>query len=315
VRPSGTTATRIALILTVRNEVAGIAKLLRSIDQQTLLPDEVVICDAGSTDGTLEAIERWKSTTPVPATVLVKPGANIAAGRNAAIGATNATFIAVTDGGCVISPRWLQEITRPLLNGAADVVYGGTNAHGISAVGRAFAEYYDWRIRSRSTNTEHSSRSVAFSRAAWERVGGYPEELELAGEDTLFFAHLDQTVDTIIRRDAAAEWTHGAESLRQIFRMHRRNAQGAGEARMWPGRHLVLTMLYAAGASLILVAARKGSLTRMVAGGCVCITMGRDTPGVALASRRPRALLIPLITVSRDFGTLVGYVAGLMRER
>ena len=73
-RPAGTAETRIALILTVKNEVAGIAKLLRSIDQQTLAPDEVVICDAGSTDGTLEMIDEWKTTTPVPATVVRVPG-------------------------------------------------------------------------------------------------------------------------------------------------------------------------------------------------------------------------------------------------
>lgn len=49
----------IALILTVLNERGSIEHLLESIANQTRLPDELVVTDAGSTDGTMEALREW----------------------------------------------------------------------------------------------------------------------------------------------------------------------------------------------------------------------------------------------------------------
>ncbi len=37
---------------------------LESMEKQTFLPDEVVVCDDGSTDDTLEILEKWKETAP-----------------------------------------------------------------------------------------------------------------------------------------------------------------------------------------------------------------------------------------------------------
>src|SRR5688500_7463289 len=47
---------RIALVVPVRNEIQSIGLLLRSISAQTRQPDELVMVDAGSTDGTQAVI-------------------------------------------------------------------------------------------------------------------------------------------------------------------------------------------------------------------------------------------------------------------
>src|SRR5579884_703829 len=102
-RPATGRPVRIALVLTVFNEAASLPRLLRSIERQTLLPDELIFCDAGSQDGTVALIEQWRPPEGTRCRCLVEPGVNIAAGRNRAIAAASAPLIAVTDGGCELA--------------------------------------------------------------------------------------------------------------------------------------------------------------------------------------------------------------------
>jgi glycosyltransferase involved in cell wall biosynthesis len=74
----------VSLIVTVRNDRAGLAELFGGLAEQTEMPDEIVIVDGGSPDGTLEEVRGWKDDLPA-IRVLVAPGANIAVGRNIAV--------------------------------------------------------------------------------------------------------------------------------------------------------------------------------------------------------------------------------------
>jgi glycosyltransferase involved in cell wall biosynthesis len=50
---------RISVLLPVRNAVATVGKALATVFDQTLPPDEVVVVDDGSTDGTSEVLAAW----------------------------------------------------------------------------------------------------------------------------------------------------------------------------------------------------------------------------------------------------------------
>jgi glycosyltransferase involved in cell wall biosynthesis len=75
----------ISVICTVKNEGEAIRPLLDSLIQQSLPPDEIVVCDGGSTDNTLEILAEYKAWLPLH--IIVVPGANISEGRNQAIAA------------------------------------------------------------------------------------------------------------------------------------------------------------------------------------------------------------------------------------
>jgi hypothetical protein len=55
------------------NGVRFLGEQLRSIAQQTRLPDELIICDDGSTDGTLQVIAEFARTAPFPVRAFHNP--------------------------------------------------------------------------------------------------------------------------------------------------------------------------------------------------------------------------------------------------
>ena len=110
------TKQHLSVIATVYNEGKSIDRLLDSLGRQTRLPDEIILCDGGSNDGTVEAIERFlaaQNTDFPDVTILVEAGANISQGRNRAIEAAQGPIIAVTDAGVRLSDDWLALLVQP----------------------------------------------------------------------------------------------------------------------------------------------------------------------------------------------------------
>jgi hypothetical protein len=70
----------VAVIATVLNEAGAIEALLESLAGQTRRPDEVVIVDGGSRDGTAGRLAAWAATGRLPLRVIVQPGCNISQG-------------------------------------------------------------------------------------------------------------------------------------------------------------------------------------------------------------------------------------------
>src|SRR5512135_1011391 len=102
---------KVSLIVTVKNESSSLPALLDSIAAQTRQPDEVVICDGGSTDSTLAVL---RSEKRLPIRIIEKPGSNISQGRNAAIEAATGDVIASTDAGVRLDPKWLEKLVTPI---------------------------------------------------------------------------------------------------------------------------------------------------------------------------------------------------------
>src|SRR5688572_21768431 len=101
---------RVSVICTVKNEASNIGRLLDSLLTQTRPPDEVVIADGGSMDGTVAVLEGYAAHAPWPLRILCAPGANISQGRNIAIHAATGDVIASTDAGVWLETQWLAEL-------------------------------------------------------------------------------------------------------------------------------------------------------------------------------------------------------------
>ena len=219
-----------SLVATVLNETGALRPWLAALKAQVRQPVEIVICDGGSKDGTVEALEAFARENPAPPLrVVSKPGANIAAGRNAAIAAATGEIIVVTDAGSLPNPDWLAEILKPFdADPATRAVAGSYRFLEDTRFRRAASAYLGkpWA----APDFKPSSRSIAFTKQVWQSVGGYPEWLTQAAEDTLFNRLLtDQGVFVQAAPQAIVVW-NTRSNVCSLLRMIGRNAFGDAEA-------------------------------------------------------------------------------------
>ena len=305
----GNARERTSLIVTVRNEAATIDDLLASVAAQTQPPDEVIVVDGGSTDGTLGALERWTSRLPLQA--IEAPGANIARGRNLAIQASSGELIAVTDAGVRLAPDWLCNL-RTAMADSVDVVSGFFGADPRNTFELAMGATVLPAVEDVASETFlPSSRSVLFRKSAWERVGGYPEWLDYC-EDLVFDLALKRDGCGFTFAPEAIAWFRPRGSLAALFRQYYLYARGDGKAGLWWQRHAAR---YVA-AALAAVLARRGIAGwLLLALGALAHTwrpyqrleLARLAPGQGL-----RALpLVPVIRLVGDVAKMVGYPVGV----
>jgi glycosyltransferase involved in cell wall biosynthesis len=326
----------VSVIVTVYNERQSIKRLLDSLANQTRRPDEIVICDGGSTDGTVALLQDYvrRCSNRLPNVhILVEPGANISQGRNAAIAMASGPLIAVTDAGVRLSPTWLKHLVAPWQNSKGTeplAVAGfflpdvGPDGLGVFQTAMAatvlpLAEDID------PAKFLPSSRSVAFTKAAWEKSGGYPEWLDYC-EDLVFdFAINAQRP----QQQTAFTWAPDAlvyfrprENLPSFWTQYYRYARGDGKADLWRKRHLIRYITYGVVLPALVGHAVWGSFARwlgwlgLLAGlGVYCWRpwqrLRAPSNGLSTVQQLVAALWVPIIRVVGDVAKMMGYPVGL----
>lgn len=307
-------ADKVSLILTVLNEEPAIGALIDSLAAQTRPPDELVVVDGGSQDGTVMAIQARAEALPFPVRLIELSGASIAQGRNAAVRAASHPWIAGTDAGVRLDPGWLAGLVTQLERGAPAV--GGAFVAdprtpfqlALGATVLPLPEELD------RAGFLPSSRSVAFTRQTWEAVGGYPEWLDY-GEDVVFDLN-------VLAAGRAFAWAPGAivhfrprETLAAFFKQYFRYGRGDGRARLWTRRHLLRYLVYLVGLPVLAALGRPG-LAALLLGGLLYVRrpllrlgqLGHTWP---VSQRLAAAAWVPAIRLVGDVAKMLGYPLGL----
>lgn len=312
---------KVSVIATVLNEGASLRRLLDSLAEQTRPPDEVVIVDGGSRDETLSILQNAMQEGRLPLRVLVEPGANISRGRNVAIAASSGDVIASTDAGVRLSPEWLAALIAPFETDSPPQVVSGVfvpDAHTTFEIAMA-ATVLPTLAEIKPERFLPSSRSVAFTRRAWEAVGGYPEWLDYC-EDLVFDLRLRKHFHPFGFAPAAAVQFRPRSNLRSFFRQYYLYARGDGKADLWRKRHLVRYVTYLVVLPLLVLLGWLISpwwWLGIVAGAAIYLYVPyrrllfwwRSLP------RRERILAllwVPLIRITGDIAKMLGYPVGLI---
>lgn len=222
-------AARVAVAISVLNERGAITQLLHALAAQTRLPDEVVIADGCSVDGTVDAVREVMSSMPFPVKIISKPG-NISKGRNSAIEQCSADIIAVTDAGCAPHPNWIEQITAPILEGRVQAVAGAYRPAARTPLERAISVFSWADVARPGASFRPSHRSVAYLREVWTEIGGYQEDLDSA-EDTLFDIQVERKFAVGAAPLAIVDW-YPRSSFRRALRQQLFYGTGDGRARI-----------------------------------------------------------------------------------
>ncbi len=300
----------VALIVTVRNEAAAVGPLIDSILHGTRVPDEIVIADGGSIDGTLDRLRERAAEEPRVHAVLA-PG-NRSVGRNAAVRASTAPIIACTDAGVEVEAEWLERITKPFAGGA-DVVAGFYTPVASTPFERAAGAVSAPSLREVDrARFLPSTRSVAFRRSAWERVGGFDEALA-HNEDTPFALALKKSgARFVFEPEARVRWRPRGD-LRSFFRQHRRFGFGDGESRVQGSFYARLASKYAVALFLLIAGFWKSLAWWALFLGLSIFVLGQARRGTGKIGLFERLVLVPFLKVVYDLAYLSGYVKGRLR--
>ena len=326
---------RVSVIATVYNEGDGVRPLMESLSNQTRRPDEIVICDGGSQDRTVSVLREYSGRLP-GLRIIEASGVNISQGRNRAIAAAAGPIIASTDAGVRLDCNWLKRLVAPLEDGEGSSQDGAGGVAGffLPEVSGAFQMAMGATVLPRVEDIDPSrflpsSRSMAYLKESWRRVGGYPEWLDYS-EDLVFDLRLKAES---ANQNMAFAWVPDAfvhfqprTTLKAFWEQYFRYARGDGKADLWRLRHAVRFATY-----LLLIPALLGhalwgqearwlGLTGLVVGGFVncarpwrrLMLLGKGAPaGEVLGA----ALLVPVIRLVGDAAKICGYPAGLIWRR
>jgi len=301
---------KISLIATVKDAGPFIEEFLASVAAQTRQPDEIVIVDGGSTDGTVDTLRHANGVTLVE-----EPGANISQGRARAIASATHDIIAVSDADCVLDADWLERLAK-LIEDGADVAMGFYRpmVENFFQACSAAVHVPDPRELNEAKFMP-SSRSVAFRRLAYEAAGGYPEWLAI-GED-MYLNHRWREIGMQMRLDpqAVANW-RVRPSVSSTWKQYFGYARGDAIAKMWPKRHAARFATY--GTVVVLCAFWPGRV--LLAIGALTYAFRPVRRSFRLLSGEPLKQAgavagVPAMMAFTDVAKMAGYVSGLLHTR
>ena len=186
---------KISLIAPAFNEEKYIGKFLESICRQSQIPDEVIICDNGSTDDTVAEINKYFSLLPLKIVAEKQKGISFAV--ETAWKSATGDLILKTDSDCILPKKWVEKhLDHYLNNGNLSACGGGFTA----SDGNIFikfltpiASYLDHLF----LHLTHGHRvifggNMSIKRTVLEQIGGYQNNPQKIQDDILISHRLFQ---------------------------------------------------------------------------------------------------------------------------
>jgi glycosyltransferase involved in cell wall biosynthesis len=307
----------ISVVVPARNEAGSIRDLLERLLSQTRLPDEIVIVDGGSTDGTGNIIEEFiRAGAPVK---LIRETHTLPGhARNIGVARAASEWIAFIDAGTAPSHEWLEMLAREVsMDPAVDAVYGAYEPVTDTFFKECAAiAYVPPPFETEAGVMRHTSIvSALMRRRVWETVGGFPEHLRSA-EDLLFIRKVEQAGFHISRAKRAVVRWQIQPGFWPTFRRFVIYARSNVRAGLWREWQLATLVRYGVILAMFLPAIFLGWrwvlipiliwLGMMGARGIVALRRNRRCYPAGPARNLARLfLLLPILTVV-DVASLVG---------
>lgn len=212
----------ISVIIPAHNAAATLAEELEAMVAQTYRGDwEVIVADNGSTDATRQVAESFVDRVPGLKVVDASARRGVAQARN--IGAEHATgrFLAFCDADDRADPEWLEALADSLEH--ADFVTGSIDHESLNP-GMEGSGHWRTHVDGIPIGLRFLpyalGGNMAVLRTAFEKVGGFPEDLRYGGEDIAVSWELQLAGhDLVFQRRAVIAYRHRSD-LGTLWRQH-----------------------------------------------------------------------------------------------
>lgn len=179
---------KFSLVVTCFNEITSLPQWLKDIEAQTRQPDEIVIVDSESTDGTTAYLHEWERYDQRVRVVVQK--CSPARGHNIGNELADNGHIVSTDMGVRLDSKWFEEIVRLFEDDPTIEIVAGSYAVDKSTIKSpaARAEYYieGDGIPVFKPGFIPGNRSMVYTKKVWKELGGLPEDLTRYADDSVF---------------------------------------------------------------------------------------------------------------------------------
>jgi len=121
----------VSIIICTHNRRARLLRACASLSQQVYPPDrfELIVVDNASEDGTAEAVEHFRHTSPFRCRGIAEPALGKSRALNAGAAAARGALLVFTDDDCEPRPEWLRALTQPFAEPDVGVVGGPVLSH------------------------------------------------------------------------------------------------------------------------------------------------------------------------------------------
>lgn len=215
---------KVSVVLLTKNSVATVRKSLDSVFQQTRKPDEVVVVDGGSTDGTLEVVRQY------PVRLVLEHGLGFGHARNLGVKTAEGDLVFFIDSDCYGDPHWIEKILPHFHDPEIAGVTGQTRLWNASDDVARFLAYVGGRM---NMPTQHAyvkiapTMNLALRRNVVLKAGGFDETLVRCEDTELTYRVTKQY--KILYEPEAVVWFRGSPTLGIASRKCIRHFIGVGQ--------------------------------------------------------------------------------------
>ena len=243
----------ISVIIPLYNKASEIELTLRSVMMQSLPPREIIIVDDGSTDESVEIVERIASPL---VRIIRQENQGVSAARNRAMREATGEWVALIDGDDMWCTDYLQCVAQMIER------YPGCGAYGVGF----FIDDGERRVRARCPKSEgvvdffaeSMTRYVLIPSATTLRrdlaleLGGFPEGMRM-GEDQFLWTKIARVADVAFTPEPLVIYSRAASnrsaaiyrpektaySFEQLYEPEREDLSNEYVARVALGKALV----------------------------------------------------------------------------
>ncbi len=177
----------VSVIIPTYNRISKLFRLLKSLDQLNPMPEEIIIVDDNSNDGTIKLLGKWKAIKRGYHKKVISKAVNKgpADSRNLGIIKSRNRLVAFTDDDVVVHEKWVHFITSKLL--LDDNRLAGVGGIVKSVKNDILSNYFvEHKILEAPIHLNYlPTVNACFRKATLTDIGGFDDRFNFAGgEDT-----------------------------------------------------------------------------------------------------------------------------------